>query len=76
MNSDCSISDELILKTYKEILEIKDKEKSNIFISTFFTYLMLKRKDAQLITKLLEISFEQDKFIPFKEKCEIIVNIL
>ena len=71
MSSDCSISDELILKTYKEILKIKDKEKSNIFISTFFTYLMLKRKDAQLITKLLEISFEQDKFIPFKEKCEI-----
>lgn len=71
MNANCDISEELILEAYKEILKTKDKEKSNIFISTFFTYLMLKKKDSQLITKLLRISFEEDKFIPFNEKIEI-----
>lgn len=71
MNANCNISEELILETYKEILAIKDKEKSNIFISTFFTYLMLKNKNSQLITKLLKISFEQDKFTPFNETIQM-----
>lgn len=71
MNLDYNISDELILETYREVLQIKNKEKSNIFISTLFTYLMLKRKDSKLITKLLEISFQKDKFIPFKEEFKI-----
>lgn len=71
MNLNYNISDKMILEAYKEILKIKDKEKSNIFISTLFTYLMLRRKDSQLITKLLEVSFEQDEFTPFKEKIKI-----
>ena len=52
LNADDYISDETILEAYDEILEMKDKEKNNICISTLFTYLMLKRKDPQLITKL------------------------
>lgn len=43
MNAKCDISEELIFETYKEILKIKNKDQSNIFISTFFTYLMLKK---------------------------------
>lgn len=68
LNADDYISDETILEAYDEILEMKDKEKSNICISTLFTYLMLKRKDPQLITKLLKMSFKRDKLIPFYEK--------
>lgn len=68
MNLNLEISDELILEAYQEILNIKDKEKSNIFISTLFTYLMLKKKNIKLIVKLLEKSFEKDKFIPYHEK--------
>ena len=44
MNSDYNISDELILDVYSEILNIKDKKKSNIFLSTLFTYLILNKK--------------------------------
>ena len=68
MNLNLEISDELILEAYQEILNIKDKEKSNTFISTLFTYLMLKKKNSKLIVKLLEKSFEKDNFIPYYEK--------
>lgn len=68
MNLNLEISDDLILKAYREILEIKDKETSNIFISTLFTYLMLKKKNSEMILKLLEESFKKDNFIPYHEE--------
>lgn len=67
MNLNFEISDDLIIRAYQEILEIKDKEKSNIFISTLFTYLMINKKNSRLIAKLLEKSFEKDRFIPYCE---------
>ncbi len=71
MNLDYEISDNLIIKAYKEILEIKDKEKSNIFICTLFTYLMLKKRNSEVIAKLLEESFKKDNFMPYHEKLNI-----
>ena len=71
MNLDHEISDNLIIKAYKEILEIKNKEKSNIFICTLFTYLMLKKRNSEVIAKLLEESFKKDNFIPYHEKLNI-----
>lgn len=68
MNLNLEISDDLIMKAYQEILEIKDKEKSNIFISTLFTYLMMNKRNSELITKLLKKSFEKDNFVPYCEK--------
>ena len=68
MNLNLEISDDLIIKAYQEILEIKSKEKSNIFISTLFTYLMLKKKNSEVISKLLDESFKKDNFIPYHEK--------
>ena len=71
MNSDYNISDELILDVYSEILNIKDKKKSNIFLSTLFTYLILNKKNSKLIIKLLRESFKNDNFIPFQENINI-----
>lgn len=71
MNLNFEISDDLIIKAYQEILEIKDKKKSNIFISTLFTYLMLKKRNSEIISKLLEESFKKDNFIPYNEKLNL-----
>lgn len=71
MNLNLEISDDLIIKAYQEILKIKNKEKSNIFISTLFTYLMLKKKNSELISKLLNESFKKDNFIPYSEELNI-----
>ena len=71
MNLNCDIPDELILNVYSEILNINDKKKSNIFLSTLFTYLILKKKNSSLITNLLRESFKKDNFIPFKETINI-----
>ncbi|MBR3134925.1 MAG: hypothetical protein IKG56_05645 [Clostridia bacterium] len=71
MNSEeKNISDNVIIEAYKEILNINNKEKSNIFINSLFTYLILKRKDSKLITKLLKISFEKDGFVPYIENAK------
>lgn len=74
LNAEDEISDELILETYRHILDIVDKEKSNSFINILFTYLMLKRKNVDIITKLLKISFEKDDFKPFSVKINDIQN--
>lgn len=70
MNAGKYIPDKAIIEAYKEILNIRNKEKSNIFINSLFTYLILKRKDSKLIAELLRISFEKDRFIPYIEKAE------
>ena len=71
MNLDMEISDNLIIETFKEILNMKNKNKSNIFISSLFTYLMLKKKESNLIEKLLKTAFEIDNFVPYNEIVKI-----
>lgn len=66
INNECEITDDFIIEAYEEILNINDKEKSNIFISILFTYMILKRKDINIITRMLDKSFEKDNFKPFQ----------
>lgn len=66
VNNECEIKEKFILEVYEEILNINDKEKSNVFISTLFIYMVLKRKDINIISKMLDKSFEKDKFKPFQ----------
>lgn len=65
LNNECDITDDFIIEVYGEILNIKEREKSSIFISTLFTYLIMKRRDSEMIIKLLNKSFEKDSFKPF-----------
>lgn len=66
INSKENISKDLIKNAYKDILEINDKQKSNIFLSALFMFLILNNVESDIIADLLKISFEKDKFNPYK----------
>ena len=71
LNAEIHISDKIIFDAYAEILTLSDKEKSNIFISILFTYLLINRKDPNIIAELLKISFRKDNFTPYSKTCKI-----